>query len=478
MTDQPRALDLPADEKKIADDVDKCSLAAGTQSPANGNWLKRLQKSLLSSAETRGIDPVPVEERTDDKPLQLFTLWFTSNCTLLPITTGMVGTLVLGLNVGISSAVIILSTLIFMFPVAWMGMMGPKTGMRQIVQSRYYFGYDFVLVIALLQLATLTGYTIITSIVSGQTLKAVSQGELSLTVGIVITVLGALPISFMGYKFLHYIETYLWIPSLIAFIIAAGVGAKSFVTGTEVAAPTARNVLTFACACASLCISWAALVSDYSVYINPRTPRYKIFVYVYAGYCLPSTLLLILGAAIGAAVSANASWAEAYENYSVGGVIYTITAPIGGFGNLQSLHPIMSKVPRYIYSIVIAAIVIPVAIVVSSNFYDSLSNFLSVVGYWTAAYMGIALAEHYCFRKGCYESYHLSSWNKRDELPFGLAAFMSLCCTFGLIVLFMDNAWYTGPVAVYTGDIGLEVGIFMSVLFYIPLRYLEVRFIR
>lgn len=232
------------------------------------------------------------------------------------------------------------------------------------------------------------------------------------------------------------------------------------------------------------------------------TSRYKIFVYVYAGYCLPSTLLLILGAAIGAAVSANASWAEAYENYSVGGVIYTITAPIGGFGkfvsiilafsvlgltacslyslsiSLQSLHPVMSKVPRYIYSIVIAAIVIPVAIVASSNFYDSLSNFLSVVGYWTAAYMGIALAEHYCFRRGCYDSYHLSSWNKREELPFGLAAFMSLCCTFGLIVLFMDNAWYTGPVAVYTGDIGLEVGILMSVLFYIPLRYLEIRFIR
>lgn len=84
MTDQPRPLDLPVDEKKIADDVDKCSLAAGTQSPANGNWLKRLQKSLLSSAETRGIDPVPVGEGTDDKPLQLFTLWFTSNSTLLP----------------------------------------------------------------------------------------------------------------------------------------------------------------------------------------------------------------------------------------------------------------------------------------------------------------------------------------------------------------------------------------------------------
>jgi purine-cytosine permease-like protein len=106
------------------------------------------------------------------------------------------------------------------------------------------------------------------------------------------------------------------------------------------------------------------------------------------------------------------------------------------------------------YSIVVAAIVIFVAIAAGSDFCDSLSTLLSVVGYWTAAYVGIALAELYCFRKGCYDSYHLSSWNKREELPFGLAAFLSLCFTFGLIVLFMNNAWYTGPIAVIVAILG------------------------
>lgn len=54
----------------------------------------------------------------------------------------MSGTLVFGLDFATASIVIVLSTLIFMFPVAWMGMMGPKTGMRQIIQTRYYFGYS------------------------------------------------------------------------------------------------------------------------------------------------------------------------------------------------------------------------------------------------------------------------------------------------------------------------------------------------
>lgn len=140
--------------------------------------------------------------------------------------------------------------------------------------ARYYF----VIVIALLQLATLTGYTIITSIVSGQTLTAVSQGDLGLSVGITITVVGALPVSFLGYKYLHYIDQYLWVPSLVSLIVVAGISARSLATHTHVVAMSARSVVTFTSACASLCISWAAMVSDFAVYIDPSTPRYVCLV--------------------------------------------------------------------------------------------------------------------------------------------------------------------------------------------------------
>ncbi|KAF4785378.1 purine-cytosine permease FCY21 [Colletotrichum scovillei] len=495
--EKPHSVDL---ENKLGDDVDNVSLEAGSQSLPSKNWLTRLRNALSSCAETRGVAPVPIEERSDKDTLKLFTLWLTANCTTLPMTTGISGTLIFGLDLVVASVVIVLSTLLFMLPVAWMGMMGPKTGMRQMVQTRYYFGYYFSIGIALLQIATLIGYTIMTSIVSGQTLTAVSEGDLSLAVGITISIVGALPISFLGYKYLHYIDQYLWAPSFVALVIVAGVSGKSLaVTGAEPVAISPRSVLTFAAACASLCTSWAPLVSDFAVYIDPSTPRIKIFLCVYAGYSVPSILLLILGAAAGASVPANETWAQAYGLYSVGGIINAMNSPLGGFGkfvsallafsvlgltactlyslsiSFQSLHPILSRLPRSLYSLVIVAIIVPISIVASSNFYNSLSNFLSVVGYWTASYTSIALTEHFCFRRGRYSAYNVSDWDNPKALPLGFAALASLCFSFGLIVPSMDTAWYTGPIAVRTGDIGIQLGIALSSLIYIVLRGAESR---
>jgi purine-cytosine permease-like protein len=144
--------------------------------------------------------------------------------------------------------------------------------------------------------------------------------------------------------------------------------------------------------------------------------------------------------------------------------------------SMQVLLPILVRVPRYVFSILITAVVIPVSIVAASNFYASLGNFLGVIGYWTAAYIGIALTEHHYFRKGDYDSYDLAIFNVASKLPIGTAALASGVLCFGLIIPCMDAVWYTGPIAIHTGDIGIEVGICLSALLYIPLRTLEVHF--
>lgn len=56
------------------------------------------------------------------------------------IVTGMAGTLSYGLSVRDASLVIIFFTLLCCIMTAWIGTLGPKTGMRQIVQCRYSFG--------------------------------------------------------------------------------------------------------------------------------------------------------------------------------------------------------------------------------------------------------------------------------------------------------------------------------------------------
>lgn len=79
--EKPHSVDL---ENKLGDDVDNVSLEAGSQSLPSKNWLTRLRNALSSCAETRGVAPVPIEERSDKDTLKLFTLWLTANCTTLP----------------------------------------------------------------------------------------------------------------------------------------------------------------------------------------------------------------------------------------------------------------------------------------------------------------------------------------------------------------------------------------------------------
>jgi purine-cytosine permease-like protein len=130
-----------------------------------------------------------------------------------------------------------------------------------------------VTIVVLLQQATLTGYTIITTIISGQALSALSNGELSLNAGIALTAILSLIVSFMGYHILHNFERYAWIPTIIGLIAALGVGGKDLVLQADPAPPTTVTIITFGSNVASLAISWVAVVSDFSVYISPTVPR-------------------------------------------------------------------------------------------------------------------------------------------------------------------------------------------------------------
>lgn len=98
-----------------------------------------------------------------------------------------------------------------------------------------------------------------------------------MTVGIMITAVASLVVSFMGYKVLHLYEKWSWIPTLAAIIIAVGFGGNNLSLQAETPTPTVRNILTFGSIVVSFTISWAPLVSDFAVYVSPDVPRYVRF---------------------------------------------------------------------------------------------------------------------------------------------------------------------------------------------------------
>lgn len=227
--------------------------------------------------------------------------------------------------------------------------------------------------------------------------------------------------------------------------------------------------------------------------------RLKIFLYVYFGILIPSVTLLILGAAIGGAIPNVPSWAAAYEVSNVGGVIYEMLTPAGGFGkfivvllalasigniaissysvslNLQMLVPFFARIHRIVFVIVTLAIMIPFAIKAAESWEESLTNFLAVIGYWAGCFAAVLMEELVLIRKLDYSSYDISFWNVRKKLPSGLAAIGASIISFGLVVPGMDEAWYVGPIAKHTGDIGFEVAFVVTAIFYYPLRRLEIK---
>lgn len=228
--------------------------------------------------------------------------------------------------------------------------------------------------------------------------------------------------------------------------------------------------------------------------------RWRVFLYTYSGLLIPNILLMTLGAAVAGAIPNNPAWQEQYDKYLVGGALAGMLSPAGSFGkfvlvilaltllgntcgtfyavtlNFQTLLPVLARVPRYVFSILSTAIIIAVAIAAVDDFFESLENFASLIGYWSAAFVGIVTTEHIVFRKMKYDSYDHAIWKDASKLPLGIAAISAGVMCFGLVVPVMDQVWWQGPLAKKTGDIGFEVAFVLSALLYIPFRYAEKRF--
>ncbi|KAI0340469.1 NCS cytosine-purine permease [Trametopsis cervina] len=459
-----------------------------------------MRKLLTWGVEARGILPVPPHQQTDRHYSKIFFIWLSANCNILSFSAGTLGPVVFGLGLRDSCLVILFFNLLTSAPPAYLTTWGPKLGLRQMCQARYSFGYFGVIIPCILNLAGMFGFCILNGILGGQTLSSVSGGGMSWSVGIVIISVVSLLISFCGWKILAWYERLAWIPVLIVYVVAIGVGGKHLINPPPAAPATAAAILSYGSTIAGFVIAYSPLSSDFTIYFKPGVSSWKIFLYSFLGFNLPIISIQCLGAAVVLAAPTVPSWNAGYDNGNVGGLLNAMLSPVGNFGkfltvllalsvtanvaptlysvclNFQLFMPFLVPVPRYVFSIVATAIIIPLSIVGATKFYATLTNFLGLIGYWASAFVAVILVEHFLFRRGRFESYDIRYWNSPSKLPTGLAALGSCILAFGLVVPSMDQVWFVGPIAKRTGDIGFEVAFFVTAILYPPLRFLELKF--
>ncbi|WFD30660.1 hypothetical protein MSPP1_001681 [Malassezia sp. CBS 17886] len=463
--------------------------AQGDAAVARASWRR------FAFVEWANIDPVPPDEQRLTNWWSVALLWFSANVNVLSFATGTLAP-VMGLGLRASLATIVGFTVPCSLAPAYFATFGPKLGMRQMVQCRYSFGVVGASLVALLNAVTGIGYTVLNATLAGETLQAVSPHQsLSATAGIVIITVAALVASFCGIRVLSITERYLWVPVLISFAVLTGEAGRGphglHDDGADAPAATSHAVLGYGCVLAGYQMTWAAFASDVSLYIPRTVASWKVFLAIFAAFALSSPLILMLGAAFAASARSIPAWDAALnENASPGplidlvlstrlgnfGKFLTVLIALSAMGNImatlysiglscQTMLPPLTRLPRFVIPVVATAVVLPLAIVGQSRFYDTLTDFVSVISYWAALYIGVVVADHIVIRRRRFSSYDPSLWNRWRALPPGAAAVGAAVLSLGLVIPCMDQTWFTGPLGRSTGDLGFEVGLVLSFAF-------------
>lgn len=175
------------------------------------------------------------------------------------------------------------------------------------------------------------GWASVSCITGGLALSAVSDGHVSIAVGVVIVACVSLVFSFIGLRGVLLYEKYAWILFFIVFMIIYGEAAPY----ANLAAPPKVSGMTLSGNALSLIgivygssASWSSIVSDFYVHYPVNTPKIKVFLYTTFGIAIPTCIGMLLGACIASALSTKPEWNAAYQ-VGIGEILKVIIYPNG-----------------------------------------------------------------------------------------------------------------------------------------------------
>ncbi|KAL8868672.1 MAG: hypothetical protein Q9198_008097, partial [Flavoplaca austrocitrina] len=91
--------------------------------------------------EPRGIERVPEDERTDKTLAKAGTMWLAANMVVSSFAIGVLAVPVFHLGFVDALLTILFINLLGITPVCFFSTFGPVFGLRQMVLSRFYFGW-------------------------------------------------------------------------------------------------------------------------------------------------------------------------------------------------------------------------------------------------------------------------------------------------------------------------------------------------
>lgn len=491
--------------------VDEDHLASGKVGifEKMNNFMNRL------GGEVRGVEQIPEDERHDDSYWNSLSMWLGSNLVIASFALGVLGRGIFHMAFWDATLTIIFFNIFGCVLVAFFSCAGPETGLRAMVTTRYWFGFQTARICALINMISCVGWSSVNTIASANSLHVVNNGGMPVWAAVFMIAMASLLVAMFGYNVVHKFEMYAWIPNFFCLIVIAARMGKShqFTWGTMATGRAeAGNVLSFGGIIFGFAAGWAPFSSDYTSYKPKHTSKVKLFFGLLLGEGLPSIFTMIMGAACATGMDTNPEWATLYEEKSVGGLLYAVLCTdvgtkMSNFGQFvivlfalstvannvpnmytfalsaQAIWDVLKYVPRYLWTVLMVGITIAVAIPGASNFEEALSKFMNYISYWVGFYAGVCMSEHFVYRRGNWKNYDFTVANDAKKMPWGIAGLVGGCMGAVGAWLGMSQTDYVGPVAKaitkpvndFGGDIGWQLALSFGFVGHCATRWLELR---
>jgi NCS1 family nucleobase:cation symporter-1 len=429
------------------------------------------------AVEPGGIEPIPEGER-HGRPIQLLWTWASPNFEFATIAVGILSVLAFGLTFWQAVAAIVLGTALGSVSLGALSTWGPRDGLAQMVLSRTAFGYrGNVLPAGLNALTAGIGWFAVNSISGALALSALTGFPAFLS--LVIVVAAQLVIAFFGHNLVHAFERYAFPVLAIIFVI----GSVIVLSKANPAAPAGEGppplggFLITVGAAFGYAAGWNPYASDYTRYLPRSTRRLPIALFAGVGCFVSCCLLEIAGAAVVTAGKTDVNPASFTALLpSVLSQLTLLAVCLGAvaanvlnvYSGAMSFMALGLKVPLRQARAVVAVVFGLLGLVLASfglkNAGESYENFLLVIAYWIAPWLGVVYVDRYLRRS---QDYGAIAQDPAHRSPAGVIAMVV-----GLLIsipLFANQTAYTGVVPKANanfGDVTALVGFLVAAVVY------------
>ena len=450
------------DEGKVHADLVWAFLLSFDDHEGGIDMLDKTYQEKVLEVEPFGIESIPKEER-HGHPRQQFTIWFAINLNIVTWFTGFIG-VETGLSVKLAIIAILIGNLAGAAFLALTSILGPKLGQSLVAGNQKIFGKPGMVGLAFLNLLNNIGWFTVNLVLAVMALQKILP--LGYHSSLILIAAVTLVIAFYGYNFIHSLAHWMSIIIGIVFVMMTVLSLKNLpaIMGAAPAAAGGFNlrmfILTIAI-CFSYQISYCPIGSDYSRYLPEQTSAKKVWLSSFLGCLSVCVWLEILGALTATlAMQVNSNpidfMARLMGMFTIPALITVILSilPVNAMaiysGGLASLA-MGIPMKRWVTVITVGGFGALAGSFGGRNLADSYKNFLFLLSYWIAPWLGVLLSDFSC-RSGS-----LCKGNPSTGWP-GIVAFI---CGVAISVPFMSSILYVGPIAKhYLG--GADISYFLS----------------